>query len=74
MITYTPWQIRGYNKPCYQVYVEITKSTTIKELRAVKEILNGNLKQGLYIVENSSPVIKRLGWQKMDDFWYREVY
>ena len=70
MITYLPWSIRGYPNKVYQVYVEIKDSHSITQLIKVKQQLNNIKASGLYLVENNSPAIKRLGWEEMDDGLY----
>ena len=72
MITFTPWVLRGYSGKTWQVYVEITNSRSIAELIEVKRQLNNPPVTGLVLVENRSPAIKRLGWEKLcDGIWYR---
>ena len=72
MITYTPWSLRGYLGKVWQVYVEITNSRSIAKLIEVKRQLNNPPVTGLVLVDNSSPAVKRLGWERLcDGIWYR---
>lgn len=72
MITFTQWSLRGYPGKAWQVYVEITNSRSIAELIEVKRQLNNPPVTGLVLVENNSPAMKRLRWEKLcDGIWYR---
>ena len=71
-VEYKSWCLRGYSDKVWQVYVEIQNSRSIAELIEVKRQLNNPPVTGLVLVENSSPAIKRLGWEKLcDGIWYR---
>jgi hypothetical protein len=67
MVEYRPWQIRGYDKPVYMVWVENPSS-----LVEVKRELNNPPVKGMLIVQNKSRACERLGWEKMEDgVWYK---
>ena len=74
MITFQPWAIRGYHGKVYQVYVEIENSHSITHLIEVKRQLNSIKTPGVYLVENRSKAIKRLGWEKLDEGLYYRVF
>lgn len=71
-VEYKSWCLRGYSGKVWQVYAEITNSRDISKLIEVKKRLNNPPVTGLLLVENNSPAIKRLGWEKLcDGIWYR---
>lgn len=74
MIRYEPWHMRGYDGPAYQIYVVNEGKKSLAFLKELKQILNNSLTMpGLYIIENSSPAIKRLGWSEMDENLYYRI-
>jgi hypothetical protein len=73
-IRYEPWSLRGYEGDVWQVYVDITGSHTLQELREVKEQMNNPAHKGLHIAENKSRALERLGWEKWDERIYYKYF
>jgi hypothetical protein len=71
-LEYKPWALRGYKGQVWQVYVIIEDSHSLRDLIEVKTRLNSGEVYGLVLVENSSPAIRRLGWDSFaDGVYYR---